>query len=519
MRLAAGLLLIVGACNAARVTPILAVNLENALPRPGRSGRAPFVRPLLLFVSNWQTPAPRVQATSYGDIKAECTRLPATAGRWAAAIRFTLREDAEHLFEGNVKLDLRIEDAIVRGTYEGAYNNVPIRGRPGAGLAFQRDLETPNSSLLLWMPHLQQNVRGLVIIGNGGEVEKREAALAEASQAFATANRLALAATAGLPSSFTEDVGGQILDGLEKLGELSGHPEFASVPIFFMGHSGGGTMSAVFNQRRPSRIAGYIDSHGGGLSNLSPDALANPGLYTAGENDPKMKPSAIESNFVWLRLSGAHVSLIVEQGQNHPMGPGAMPLFLYTLQRLVDHRLPIGAAHLKPVDDTAAWIADNATWKSGITRIMPLSGTETSARPQMPPGGIHLDQILVGGHIDFSLLPLPLRLSWLIDEDVAYVYRGAATYNNPLVLERAGDHAASYLANEPVSLRCTDFGAGDWKSVSVYDGARLLGRVTTRNPNLTLPRQRPGAHAGVLVGELANGELRTSLPVLWSVWP
>jgi hypothetical protein len=43
--------------------------------------------------------------------------------------------------------------------------------------------------------------------------------------------------------------------------------------------------------------------------------------------------------------------------------------------------------------------------------------------------------------------------------------------------------------------------------------SRAQAKLTLRLP------QKPGAHAAVLVGELRNGELRTSLPVLWSVWP
>jgi hypothetical protein len=34
---------------------------------------------------------------------------------------------------------------------------------------------------------------------------------------------------------------------------------------------------------------------------------------------------------------------------------------------------------------------------------------------------------------------------------------------------------------------------------------------------VTLPRQKLGAHAGVLVGERSDGTLRTSWPVAWVV--
>ena len=87
-------------------------------------------------------------------------------------------------------------------------------------------------------------------------------------------------------------------------------------------------------------------------------------------------------------------------------------------------------------------------------------------------------------------------------------------------LARAG-HGAAYLRNEPVTVEATALGEGKWKwkSIALYDGAVRLGAITRDQPRLVLPAQKPGAHAGVLVGELPNGDLRTSLPVSWVVWP
>jgi len=167
------------------------------------------------------------------------------------------------------------------------------------------------------------------------------------------------------------------------------------------------------------------------------------------------------------------------------------------------------------LDDARAWVADNATWKDGITAIMPAISDGVELRPRLA----SLSLTLKKNHVDFQPLPLSIRLSWLIDKDVAYVYRGIATYGNRLTLRRSRDHGPAYLAGEAVELECADFGAGPWKYVGLYDGATLLGEVKPRNPRLKLGRQTPGAHAGVLVGETPTGEVRTSLPVLWSVWP
>jgi hypothetical protein len=125
----------------------------------------------------------------------------------------------------------------------------------------------------------------------------------------------------------------------------------------------------------------------------------------------------------------------------------------------------------------------------------------------------------MNGHVDFHTLPESLRFSWLPDKDVAYIYRALATYNSLLKLSRTSDHPEAYWAGERVELECTDFGRGGWKRVGLYDGATLLGEVTPDRPRLTLPPQKAGAHAGVLIGQRLNEELRTSLPVAWVVWP
>src|SRR5262249_44586019 len=112
--------------------------------------------------------------------------------------------------------------------------------------------------------------------------------------------------------------------------------------------------------------------------------------------------------------------------------------------------LPAGAQKMLPVDTKRAWLADNGTWHDGITKIFAADGFQGDAT----------------------------HLSWLLDRDLAYVYRGIATYRNPLVLARTAGHGAAYFADEPVVLECADFGDGSWKSVTLYDGAQQLVVIT-----------------------------------------
>ncbi|HXS96474.1 MAG TPA: hypothetical protein VN736_17845 [Candidatus Limnocylindrales bacterium] len=503
------------ALHAAADEPVLAISIDHAISRPNRNGRG-IERPLFLILYKWRTDAPEVKARSFsGTLSAHCVRLPANGNQWTADIAYEAQQEKEQKFQGHIRLNLTIDDGSVRGTYDGAFHDTVLHGRVGAGLAFEQDFESPARGLLLWMPHLQRKIRGVLVVPNGGEGEKREAPLVEATQAFAAAHNLAVIGTAGLGSVDRGD-GDRIVNGVRHFAMSTGHTELETAPLFFMGHSGGGRISAEFNRWLPARVGGYVSSHGSPSFRLSATALENPGVYVTSEGDPKVSPAEIEVGFVLLRSEGARVALAVEEGAQHPMGPGAMPFYLYALEKLVQQRLSAGSTALHPVDETAAWVADNATWDSGITRIMPLRDAAALMRS---PGPLLDRPPAIGEHVQFAELAPSLRMSWLLDKDVAYVYRGLATHANPLKLARADEHAAAYTAGETVTLQCTDFGNGQWKSVSVYDGAQLLGQVTPDKPTLTLPRQTPGAHAGVLVAERADGDLRTSLPVLWSVWP
>lgn len=501
------------AAEAAR--PVLAVAMPNVVSRPGRNGKAPLARQLMVTISNWQSDAPEVKVLDPVGT-AHVHKLDAPAGAWRATLTYQTQYPDESTFSGEVQLNLAIDDAIVRGTYAGSFNGTRVGGRVGAGLAWPLALDD-KQNLLLWAAHPRQPVRGIIVFGNGGDGaggngDVRQEALREEMQAMAASREFAVVSTGGLPRI---GAGPAILRGLAELARQTDRKELEQAPVFYIGHSNGGGMAADFNLFAPDRVGGYISSHGNGGNPTVRRALENPGLFTAGENDPKIRALGVESTFVRLRLSGARVALALEQGGNHPMGPGSVPLFLVWLQHVIDERLPRGVKTLQPIDESRGWWADNATWKDGITAVQP----ESDHAPKLKDSVEEYRIELVDGHVGFGTLPGSLRFSWLPDKDVAYIYRGVATYNNPLKLSRTSDHAEVYSAGERVELECTDFGPGGWKRVGVYDGATLLGEVTPDHPRLALPPQKAGAHAGVLVGETANGELRTSVPVAWVMWP
>lgn len=362
------------------------------------------------------------------------------------------------------------------------------------------DYQVPGNTraLRLWLPSPERESRAILIWGNGAGSDNRDAVLREDLQAFAEVHDLALVGTAYFQNGIRTGEGQMILDALTAFAAMSAHPELQHAPIVFTGHSNGGQMAYEFNAWQPARTIAFSVSKGGfyiSIYGLSPASLATPGVLSAGELDLGYRVAAINTLFDVNRPLGANWSLVVEEGMQHQFGP-SQPLFLLSFERALEQRLAAGASalhgpvELQPIDQDRAWLADNSTWRSGITQIYPQRGFQG----------------------DVS------HMSWLIDQDAAFVYRGVATYQNPLRLALAGGHGASYGGNEDVTLECTDFGTAEWRSVGVYDGALRVGEVTRENPRLVLRApQKPGAHGGTLVGELPGGELRTSLPVAWVV--
>jgi hypothetical protein len=459
--------------------PVLSVSLDNAITQPGNLR---LIRPLVLYISDWQGQKPRARAwTNTGAVTAEVTRIPGSPGHWNATVRYSVVEaEGAAPATGELTLRLTLHGATVLGSFEGRFRDLQLRGTAQAGLTW--DLSAgPNGDGLLWLPDPARPVRAALIWGSGTQQSGKSLALREDLQAFAAANNLAVV---GL-GTYAEPP-------LKALGEMSGHPELDRVPILFTGHSAGSVAAYEFNAMHPERVIAFTVSHSGARLNwqVSERARANPAILAGGEKDAEALTVFIHRLFDGNRPAGALWSVEFEEGEAHGFGR-SLPLFLLHFQHALDQRLPAGATEIRPVDPKRAWYANNATWKDGITRIFPAAGFKGDAT----------------------------HLSWLLDRDVAYVYRGVATFGDPLVLARTAGHSVQYFADEPVVLECADFGEGEWKSVGLYDGAERIAVIAPGKPRVTLKPQKTGAHAGVLIGERPDGSLRTSWPVAWVVRP
>jgi hypothetical protein len=169
----------------------------------------------------------------------------------------------------------------------------------------------------------------------------------------------------------------------------------------------------------------------------------------------------------------------------------AMPLLdaAVRLRYPADGDVQKGPLKLKPVDPKSGWIADNTTWKSGLTAITPAKEFKGDLA----------------------------KSSWLLNEDVALIYRAYATYNRPLKItsphnESARDQVLD--AGSSVSIDVDDSRFAGWTKLELYDGARKLLELTKGPAKFAVKDLKAGYHAFSVLGTDGKGTIRPSNPVL-----
>lgn len=97
-----------------------------------------------------------------------------------------------------------------------------------------------------------------------------------------------------------------LLQALADFGSQSQHPELASIPILFVGHSMGGCTAYGFSRAHGDRVAGFFTMKGG-CHNPGPAATAAsvPGYFLIGAADEQYRRDNITAAFEGGRAAGA----------------------------------------------------------------------------------------------------------------------------------------------------------------------------------------------------------------------
>jgi hypothetical protein len=301
---------------------------------------------------------------------------------------------------------------------------------------------------------------------------------------------------------------------LQMVSVASKHPELVNAPYAAVGFSAGGGFASTLMTRDPERTiaAGIIEARYNFTAFLPPNpppsakvrnaVLAIPSiLITGAGKTPKPDSQTgvlkmVDEVFVPFRPLGAQYAWLELPGYGHEYAVNRQDLMIMPLLDLAvrtrypkDGDVTKGPIKLLSIDPATGWVADNTTWKSGLTKIVPARQFKGDL-----------------GHA-----------SWLQNEDLAFIYRAYATHNNPLKITSPGPcgpgtPAVDPGSNIPITVDASKF--PNWKKLEFYDGAKKLGTVTAAPARYTATNLTPGYHVFSVLGTDKRGNIRSSDPVM-----
>lgn len=330
----------------------------------------------------------------------------------------------------------------------------------------------------LWIPPDLDTIRGILIYGNGAGGDSRNEVNQRWNQAFAQTHGFAMIATSMWGNLSGSEI--NIWDShLSNLATLSSRPELVNAPWAPIGFSNGGQMSYGFNALRPEKTIAFITNKGCCYNFLEPSAAAlnTPGILIAGELDTAVRRTNIKGLFDTNRPRGALWSWVEQQGEAHSGRADA--LILPFMAEAIRLRYPVGqlptatsGVTLNSASESSGWLADQSTWKSGLTQVAAYDdypGAKQAA-------------------------------GWLLNENIASVYRAFSTYNRDAKLSfdmRIEREAWGGETGQPLTLKLNLAAASDWTGLTLYNYAQPIFDLSpTTSPGTLLTLNVPVPHSG-----------------------
>ena len=168
-----------------------------------------------------------------------------------------------------------------------------------------------------------------------------------------------------------------LLEALSELGKLSAHPELATIPIFFVGHSMGGCTAYGFSRVHGARVAGFLTMKGA-CHKAGPTLAAAevPGFFLIGETDAPYRRDNITAVFEAGRAGGAPWAVSIDPFDHRPMAD--LDLMFDWIDAVLAARLPATpGAPLRAVVEANGWLGVRSS--GAIATYSCFSSTRSSA--------------------------------------------------------------------------------------------------------------------------------------------
>ena len=266
--------------------------------------------------------------------------------------------------------------------------------------------------------------------------------------------------------------------------EIGNHPEIANLPFVMYGSSNGGATTYGFVNYAPKRAICFVTNVSAGGQPEIPvaDALKVPGIFIVGKFDALMRQRGIDRAR----------EIVTEARKNHARWAWAMELkghqdgnsfdvYMKLVEQAVKKRYPVsenpveGHVILKDIPEESGWLVDTGSWDSGLTYVDAFGAYSRNKQ----------------------------KAGWVLNQDMAFVYRIMATHHNPLEVKvREFDRTfnpntdpgtmfslGGPVANpgEKITILCDAEALPDWKTIEFFNGSDKLGEVRSgEKPEITV---------------------------------
>jgi pimeloyl-ACP methyl ester carboxylesterase len=186
-----------------------------------------------------------------------------------------------------------------------------------------------------------------------------------------------------------------LLEALSAFGTQGLHPELATIPIFFVGHSMGGCTAYGFSRVHGARVAGFLTMKGA-CHNPGPALAAAdvPGYFLIGALDAPHRRDNITAVFETGRAAGAPWAVSIDSFHHGPILD--FDLMFEWIDTILTARLPsTPGAPLRAVVEASGWLGSRssgaistyACYDSTRSRASWLPSRETALNWQRMAGG------------------------------------------------------------------------------------------------------------------------------------
>ena len=220
------------------------------------------------------------------------------------------------------------------------------------------------ASFYVYVPESVETVRAAFYISMHGIGNIKTPIL----QKFAEEEQLALVAMNGDPVKRGVKSVSVLEEYIQKLADLSGHPELAQAPIMTFGHSNGTGFSASFPRDWPARTIAWVAFHPGFSGYVQfPNTEKVPALVMCGSRDKYFLNARQDKVVAKMRSSRqAAMCAMIECGVGHSPAdaPATWAFIIDFLKAAMRVRLAEDGS-LKPVDIKSGWLGATYDLEAG----------------------------------------------------------------------------------------------------------------------------------------------------------